>query len=163
MLYYCKKCGRQIGFELCEKKNKICDICNSELYEVPHEYTDNFRWRDGDGKQAIIDELVKPSQEFDQYLFDHCDEILAKQKAEFNAKLEIGQAIIDGRKVSKKELLSGHLDNSSATPSVTCPYCKSSNTHKISATSKAVNTVLFGIFGTKRHKQWHCNKCGSDF
>jgi len=48
-------------------------------------------------------------------------------------------------------------------PIVQCPYCHSANTTKITATSKAVNTALFGFLGTKRHKQWHCNQCKSDF
>lgn len=48
-------------------------------------------------------------------------------------------------------------------PVVECPYCHSKDTSKISTTSKVVNTALFGFFGTKRHKQWHCNQCGSDF
>ncbi len=48
-------------------------------------------------------------------------------------------------------------------PVVACPYCKSTNTSRISTTSKVVNIAIFGIFGTKRHKQWHCNSCGSDF
>ncbi len=46
---------------------------------------------------------------------------------------------------------------------VECPYCHSTDTKKISGTSKAINTALFGIFGQKRKYQWHCNKCGSDF
>ncbi len=46
---------------------------------------------------------------------------------------------------------------------VYCPYCNSVNTKKISTTSKVVNTAIFGIWGTKRHKQWHCNHCNSDF
>lgn len=46
---------------------------------------------------------------------------------------------------------------------VECPYCHSHNTKKITNTSKTINTALFGIFGTKRHKQWHCNNCSSDF
>lgn len=46
---------------------------------------------------------------------------------------------------------------------VTCPYCHSTNTSKISTTSKVINTALFGIFGNKRKHQWHCNGCGSDF
>lgn len=54
----------------------------------------------------------------------------------------------------------GHISNNSG---VKCPYCKSTNTSKISTSSKVANTVLFGIFGTKRHKQWHCNNCKSDF
>lgn len=49
-------------------------------------------------------------------------------------------------------------------PIVECPYCHSTNTKKISNTSKAVHTVIFGIFSMGRNsKQWHCNKCGSDF
>ena len=48
-------------------------------------------------------------------------------------------------------------------PIVTCPYCKSANTSKVTMTSKAVNTVIFGLLGTKRYKQWHCNSCNSDF
>lgn len=48
--------------------------------------------------------------------------------------------------------------------SVTCPYCKSTNIKKITNTSKAVHTVLFGVFSISRNsKQWHCNSCGSDF
>lgn len=46
---------------------------------------------------------------------------------------------------------------------VHCPYCNSVNTSKIKATSKVINTVIFGFFGNKRHKQWHCNSCGSNF
>ena len=46
---------------------------------------------------------------------------------------------------------------------IVCPYCKSTNTKKITTTAKAVNTALFGIFGQKRKHQWHCNNCNSDF
>lgn len=44
-----------------------------------------------------------------------------------------------------------------------CPYCHSNNTSKITATSKAVNTAMWGIYGQKRRYQWHCNNCNSDF
>ena len=44
-----------------------------------------------------------------------------------------------------------------------CPTCNSSNLKKISLTSKAINTAVFGIFGTKRHKQFHCNNCGDEW
>lgn len=49
-------------------------------------------------------------------------------------------------------------------PTVTCPYCSSTNTKKISGLSKASSVALFGIFAlSKTTKQWHCNDCGSDF
>lgn len=46
---------------------------------------------------------------------------------------------------------------------VTCPYCHSINTTKISAASKAGSVFLFGIFSQKVRHQWHCNECKSDF
>ena len=49
-------------------------------------------------------------------------------------------------------------------PTVTCPYCKSTNTKKISGLSKAVSVGLFGIFALgKTTKQFHCNSCSADF
>ena len=48
-------------------------------------------------------------------------------------------------------------------PTITCPYCKSTDCKKITTTAKAVNIALFGIFGNKRRYQWHYQKCGSDF
>lgn len=47
---------------------------------------------------------------------------------------------------------------------IECPYCHSTNTTKITTTSKVVHTALFGIFSLSRNsKQWHCNECSSDF
>lgn len=46
---------------------------------------------------------------------------------------------------------------------VECPYCHSTNTSKITTSSKVVNTALWGILGTKRYKNYHCNNCNSDF
>ena len=48
-------------------------------------------------------------------------------------------------------------------PKVTCTYCHSTNTKKISGLSKAGSVALFGIFSQKVKHQWHCNECGSDF
>ena len=51
-----------------------------------------------------------------------------------------------------------------AKPVITCPYCNSTNTKKISGFSKAGSVALFGVFAMgKVSKQWHCNNCGSDF
>lgn len=49
-------------------------------------------------------------------------------------------------------------------PVVQCPYCKSTNTKKITVTSKAVHTAIFGLFSISRNvKQWKCSDCGSEF
>jgi len=52
----------------------------------------------------------------------------------------------------------------SQAPTVTCPYCQSTDTKKISGTSRWVSVGLFGLASSKAGgKQWHCRKCGSDF
>ena len=46
---------------------------------------------------------------------------------------------------------------------VVCPYCKSTNTEKISTMSRAVSVSLVGAASGKIGKQWHCKQCGSNF
>lgn len=49
-------------------------------------------------------------------------------------------------------------------PTVTCPYCKSTHTHKISGVYKAASIGLFGIFALPgASKQWYCKDCKSEF
>ena len=49
-------------------------------------------------------------------------------------------------------------------PTVTCPYCKSTNTHKISGVYKAASIGLFGLFALPgASKQYTCKDCGADF
>lgn len=56
----------------------------------------------------------------------------------------------------------GTVNNSESV--IECPYCHSKNTKKITITSKALHTAIFGIFSMNRNsKQWHCNNCNSDF
>lgn len=50
------------------------------------------------------------------------------------------------------------------TPTITCPYCKSTDCKKISGLSKAGSVALWGIFALgKTTKQFHCNSCKADF
>lgn len=157
-LMYCKKCGRVV------QDSKNCDCCQSPIYKVPEKY-----WLEGldflitdDSEQLLIEELVKPSPEFDQYLFDHRDEILAQKSQEYQNAMEVGKALSEGKKVSRKEILSGKLNESRV--DVTCPYCHSHNTKKITTASKAAHTALFGVFSMGRNsKNYHCNNCNSDF
>lgn len=48
-------------------------------------------------------------------------------------------------------------------PTVTCPYCQSTNTKKISGASRWMSTGIFGLASGKIGKQWRCTDCKSDF
>ena len=140
MLHYCKKCGRVV------LDSKKCSCCDSQTYPVPEKY-----WLDGldflisnESKALLIKELVKTSPEFDQYLFDHRDEILTKQSAEFDAKMAHGKAI---------------LEEQSRVPK--CPTCGSTNVSKIGTINRMISTGLFGLASSKIGKTHKCNNCGT--
>ena len=48
-------------------------------------------------------------------------------------------------------------------PLVFCPYCGSADTKKISTASRNASVAVVGVASSKIGKQWHCNKCKSDF
>ena len=43
---------------------------------------------------------------------------------------------------------------------VKCPTCGSRDVKKVKNIEKVANIALFGYYGNKRKKQFHCNNCG---
>lgn len=144
MLCYCKKCGRIILFIIEDKLE--CDCCHSKVSPVPDEFLvgESKMVINKNLKQQFINEYIKTSPEFDQYLFDHRDEILTKQSAEFDAKMAHGKAI---------------LEEQSRVPK--CPSCGSNNISKIGTINRIVSTGLFGLASSKIGKTHKCNNCGA--
>ena len=111
---------------------------------------------------AITDDEIHKGIQLIQEL-TNCDDDTAKLlwvdlKCDFG--MEENNPVIQARKVHEQQKLAEEykLRNNAE-----CPYCHSKNTKKITTTRKVVNTAVWGIFGTKRFKEWHCNNCGSDF
>ena len=152
MLCFCNKCGRIVQ-ESYGRETQICDCCNNTLKYIPDEFLIGKRkciFND-ERKDEFVQEYIKTSPEFDQYLFDHRDEILANQSAELNAKIAHGKAVLEGKDKGNKF-------------GVSCPYCHATNVRRITVTSKAIHTSIFGIFSMGRNsKNYHCDHCGSDF
>lgn len=147
MLHYCEKCGRIVLF-LFENDEKKCDCCGSNVKKVPQEFLCSKYAIDEKLKEQFINEFVKTSPEFDQYLFDHREEILTKKNLEFSAKMAKGKAILKEKNRVPK-----------------CPICGSTNLSKITLTKRAVKTGLFGFLGAvdDAGKTWQCNECKSKF
>ena len=144
MLCYCKKCGRIILFIIEDKLE--CDCCHSKVFPVPDEFLvdESKMIINKNLKQQFINEYIKTSPEFDQYLFDHRDEILARQSAEFEAKMAHGKSI---------------LEEQSRVPK--CPSCGSNNISKIRTINRMISTGLFGLASNKIGKTHKCNNCGT--
>lgn len=139
MLYYCDKCGN-LGDEF----DTSCFCCgNSPLKPIPREYIDNFRWRDGDGKEAFIEEIIKKSPNLDKTLFEHRDEIIQRKNDEMKASIAVGKAM---------------LEEKSRVPK--CPTCGSLNVRRIPCGERVASVGFFGIFSKKINKTFKCGNCG---
>ena len=143
MLCYCRKCGRIVQ-RTSKNLEEPCDYCKNSLQIVPKKFTAGELETCLDDEQQFIDEYIKSSPEFDQYLFDHRDEDLSKRRMENRAKLEHGKAI---------------LEEKSRVPK--CPCCGSTNISQIGAVSRVVSTSFFGLASNKIGKTHKCNNCGT--
>lgn len=147
---YCKRCGRVIIRDW-YNKYEACDCCSGRMYDVPSKYLyydeedEEFYdfLRDG-AKEEIIEELVKPSPEFNQYHFDHREERIAKIHADYEAMMARGRAIIEEEKRRAK-----------------CPSCGSTNISKIGTLDRMLSVGIFGLASSKIGKTHKCNHCGA--
>lgn len=103
----------------------------------------------------------------EEYLCPRCGRkmwYLMTEERDENTGEKIDYCVEDERDVTSPPPFANNIPhNKYNNPTVTCPYCQSTNCKRITATAKAVNIALFGIFGNKRRYQWHCEECKSDF
>ena len=149
MLMYCKKCGRVV------QRAKICDICGSVTYQVPTQYLmkDVDFLIDSKLEDQFIEECVKSSPEFDEYLFNNRDRIKAQKSAEYERDMAIGDAIRQGADV-KTAFRNGGQNMPK------CPTCGSLNVRHISGGERVASVGFFGIFSKKINKTFKCGNCG---
>lgn len=153
MLCYCKKCGRIISYSEYIECERICDFCQIPVYPVPEEFVaTDYSLKNGVEEQ-FMDEYIKSSPEFDPDAFARRLEYEVAHANDFNESM----AFYNNSKASSQGRASGNPYG------VECPYCHAANVRKISFLGRAVSSSIFGLGSGKIGKQWHCNKCGSDF
>lgn len=143
MLCYCKKCGRIVQ-RLSKHLDKPCDYCNSNLFLVPNEFLDDSKILINKNlKDQFINDYIKSSSEFDQYLFEHREEDMFNKRMSDRAKLAHGASI---------------LEEKSRVPK--CPTCGSTNIKKMGGVERGASIAAFGIFSKKINKTFKCGNCG---
>ena len=94
---YCDKCGHFWNIYNPNNSNEaICSVCKNNLKIIPEEYFNEFKVNDvkkikyisDEMKQKLINDLVLTSPNFDQYLFDHKDEIKSQKDRQYRAAME---------------------------------------------------------------------------
>lgn len=144
MLCYCKKCGRIVQEEYDSSEQK-CDYCNNLLLPVPDEFLGGRSklFIKKELKDQFINDYIKSSSEFDQYLFEHREEDMFNKRMSDRAKLAHGASI---------------LEEKSRVPK--CPTCGSTNIKKISGTKRWLSAGLFGLASSNIGKSMCCQNCG---
>ena len=127
-------------------ENDICPFCKSHLIDTGITEDEFFT-------------IAGPSN-YNRAVVLAMIDLKQKDPIEYQLKLNQFEIQYNEKKKMKSQTKSSYT---SSKPTVSCPYCKSTNTTKITATSKAVSVAVWGIFSRKVHKQWHCNSCKSDF
>lgn len=98
---------------------------------------------------------------YDDYLREQADPgCLERERIEYEKKQ---QAFKDAQRIRQFEEHQQEQQDLASGKRVICPYCKSTNTEKISTMSRAVSVSLVGAASGKIGKQWHCKQCGSNF
>ncbi len=167
---YCPRCGTIISKEF----GKEC-FCGHKLFDI------NPKWNITDEKQEeirkaidygektreeaiaewkeycrpFIEEFVMHHPDFDMWSYEHQEEIQQEWREKTDAEFRRDRELQNQKSTTQSR--------SSYSPTITCPYCKSTNTKKISSMSRMFSGGLFGLGSKKIGKQWHCNSCGSDF
>lgn len=137
-LYLCGKCGWVRAY-LSSSTTQVCPVCNSKVFAFEV---------DEDAEFYDLSKIEQDKWRFSKQPLDAYDVDLWNKRIAYDGE----------RWASVRE-----KENQFNATHPECPYCHKRNTKKNSTTAKAVNTGMFGILGTKRHYQWHCNNCGSDF
>ena len=170
---YCKKCGNILWYHRNEEINP-CRFCNSELIEIPIEYSVDTTYPIKEYQDEII--MTKNGRDnfFNNYIINNPDFDVDC----YNNRLKTIKS--DEKWIEKQAIITDSLNKGydmrtalkhvkdaeegrPSKPEVECPYCHSCNTTKISGASRWLSVGLFGIGSKKVGKQWHCKSCGSDF
>lgn len=144
--WVCLKCGCYIIYPRYIKCN-YCGGAIAQLDDESYERVKNFKYA---GKY-LVEMKVEETYE----------EIAKKLGNEFDEEAKNKRIGIIHRNSAAIRSGADSLSNNKNVPK--CPTCQSTNIKKITATSKATNAVLFGLFGNKRSKQFHCNSCGYEW
>ena len=131
IMYYCKECGSMYAFEDkgCILTEYHCEKCGGYLYRT--------------GKRKV------PPLTESEY-----NTMIINNKWDDFALQNYCLLYFNNPERIKSEILQLSQDHSQPIPK--CPTCGSTNIRRISATEKAVNIGMFGLFGNKRKYQFEC-------
>ena len=119
----------------------VCDFCPEGGQDIPN---DDIR---------------------DEYLCPTCGKkmwYLCSYEVDEKTGLTIGDNWQDPRRIKPANNCNTNY-NTNSKPTITCPYCQSTNTKKLDFIDRGISFGFFGFGSGKLGKQWKCNACKSCF
>jgi len=128
--------------EIKDDNTDVCPYCNNKLVDTLITENDfDLIWDVSDSDRQFLEAMI---------------DLKKKDPIEYQLKMSQFKANLKQQEQVQESMVEENT--------IHCPYCNSTNVKKITTTSKAVHTAIFGIFSMGRNsKQWHCNDCKSDF
>lgn len=164
---YCEKCG-QIYYIAFSKK---CDFCGTKMKLLSEDLKYKYHIFVEDWSQTSDEEELLRKEKFvmgelkDAPLFSmEAYQKQVQKKIELNKRLnEYEKRKILEQQAKNLAQMQNEKDKQNCIPK--CPICGSTNVNKITITTRAVKTAVFGVVGAvdDAGKTYKCENCGSKF
>lgn len=156
-LINCQECGKEISDKASSCPNCGCPINKETIHKIViNGYNDSDV-----AALAGLDEVLGITYEEGVEILNNLPYVIAEYNTlnEASAQAKPLMSVQWGLNIS---VLLPDNTNAIIEPlnKITCPTCKSTSVTRISTTSKIASALIFGLYGNKRKKTFHCDNCG---
>lgn len=144
-----------------DKRIRYCKRCANFIAEFFDDHYDKCPRCGYPGGGYVPDELArvwmiaKYKKECEEFLDEH-----VRSQPEYDKEMDEKVQQMMRERMEEEKQRGNVAFNLSG---VSCPYCHSSNTKKLSGFGVGFSAGLLGLGSSKIGKQWHCKSCGSNF
>lgn len=156
MLIECSECKKQIS-----DKAKCCPYCGCPIEVMNMDYYCSIN-----GIKYNLSELmdILPTvgdRDTDTHPLHLVGIIRDKTSLDWDSAKKLVDIIIETKKIPGE--FNGKVEIKTESKALHCPFCNSTNVHKISGTERAVSVIGLGLFSKKINKSFKCKNCGGTF
>ena len=149
-IYICPTCGDGLTKHVSQQNKYICKYCNTPMIRTDINMSQYM--------ELCVYDKINAKENTKNLANKYGNNRFSDEEYHHRIYLEEKES-----KRLKEKQRSQSQPTNTPTSQVTCPYCQSTNTKKITAGDRVKSNILFGIFAKNRNKEWHCNSCNSDF
>lgn len=156
MLIECSECKKQIS-----DKTESCPFCGCPIGSMNMDYYCNINGIKYDLSELMDILPTVGDKDTDTHPLHLVGIIRDKTSLEWETAKKLVDIIIKTSKIPSE--FNGEIEIKIESNKLRCPYCNSTNVHKITGTERAVSVIGLGLFSKKINKSFKCKNCGGTF